>query len=203
MVRQAGDVPNLFVLSGPNGAGKTTIHGKILAGTRRVAEYVNADNIAAELEGHAGAARDFHAGRLMLARLDKLTEKRLDLAFETTLASRSLLRRISSMRDAGYLFHLIYLWLPSPDLAIQRVASRVKAGGHSIPEDVIRRRFSRSISNFFNVYRPFADSWLMLDNSHVPEPRGIAWRNVGGAVQWDRNGPWEQLRSQYETDPFR
>lgn len=195
-------MPNLFVLGGPNGAGKTTIHGKLLSGSRRVEEYVNADAIAAALDADPGSSRDFRAGRLMLGRLNSLAANQADLAFETTLASRSLLRRITSMREAGYLFHLIYLWLPSTEMAVQRVAARVRDGGHSIPDNIVRRRFGRSLSNFFNIYRPIADSWLMLDNSTVPEPGAIAWRNVGGPVQWDRKGPWEKLRKRYETDPF-
>ena len=195
-------MPNLFVLAGPNGAGKTTIHGKLLSGNRRVEEYVNADDIAAALDAGPSSSRDFRAGRLMLGRLTSLVADQADLAFETTLASRSLLRRITSMREARYLFHLIYLWLPSAEMAVQRVAARVRDGGHSIPDDIVRRRFGRSLSNFFNVYRPIADSWLMLDNSTVPEPRPIAWRNVGGPVHWDSKGPWEELRNRYETDPF-
>lgn len=107
------------------------------------------------------------------------------------------------MQGAGYIFHLIYLWLPSADMAVQRVAARVRDGGHSIPEPVIRRRFKRSLANFFNLYRPIADSWAMLDNSTEPEPRLIAWRNVGGPLNWEGNGPWERLRSDYEAESFK
>ena len=87
-------------------------------------------------------------------------------------------------------------------MAVQRVAARVRDGGHSIPEGVVRRRYDRSLSNFFNRYRPIADSWLMLDNSGVPKPRPIAWRDVAGPVQIVSGGPWEELRNRYETDPF-
>ena len=138
----------------------------------------------------------------MLERTGSLASRGKNLAFESTLASRTLLHRIAAMRETGYQFHLIYLWLPSADMALQRVAARVRSGGHAVPEAVIRRRYDRSLFNFFNLYRPVADSWLMLDNSDAPEPRAIAWRNVGGPVHIVRNGPWEHLRSRYETDPL-
>jgi predicted ABC-type ATPase len=196
-------VPNLFVIAGPNGAGKSTIAGKLLVDSRQVEEFVNADIIAASLAANSGASADFLAGRIMLERLDYLVTRNFDLAFETTLASRTLLPRIMKMRESGYLFHLIYLWLPSADMAVKRVAARVHDGGHFVPDHVVRRRFVRSLSNFFNRYRRIADSWVMLDNSTTPEPASIAWRNVGGPVQWKRNGPWEKLRNDYETDPLR
>lgn len=195
-------MPNLFLIAGPNGAGKTTTHGKILSDGRRVDAFVNADQIAADLRDAGVASTDIRAGRLMLERVAELAEQRRDIAFEMTLASRSLRRRIDRMQRTGYLVHLVYLWLPSADMAVARVAARVKAGGHSVPEPVIRRRFERSLGNFFNAYRPVADSWLMLDNSLETGPRPIAWRNVGGPVQIVRDGPWGRLRRTYEKDPF-
>jgi len=201
-VKKGSNVPNLFIIAGPNGAEKSTIAPRLLADNRRVEAFVNADNIKVEIGGKAGTSADILAGRIMLERVGKLVELGRDLAFETTLASRSLLRRVSATREAGYLFHLIYLWLPTPEMAVERVAARVQAGGHSIPEPVVRRRYGRSLANFFNLYRPVADSWLMLDNSGTPEPRPIAWRNVGGPIQIVRDGPWERLRNEYETDSF-
>jgi predicted ABC-type ATPase len=195
-------MPSLFVIAGPNGAGKSTIAETLLTGSRKVQAFVNADVIAAEIGGVPGAATDIKAGRIMLERLDALMADKADVAFESTLASRSLLARIGAMREAGYLFHLIFLWLPSAEMAVQRVVSRVRDGGHGIAEAVVRRRYERSLANFFNLYRPVADSWLMLDNSGVPDPKPIAWRNVGGPVHIVREGPWEQLRSRYEIDPI-
>ena len=163
---------------------------------------MNADSIAIDLRESGETNPDFQAGRLMLGRVDELVTRGKSLAFETTLASRALLRRISLMQEKKYLFHLIYLWLPSAEMAIARVAARVRAGGHAIPENVIRRRYDRSLANFFNLYRPIADSWLMLDNSDAPEPRPFAWRNVGGPLHIVRQGPWDKLRKKHEIDPL-
>jgi predicted ABC-type ATPase len=185
-------MPNLFVMAGPNGAGKTTTSRLILTGERRVAEFVNADIIAAE-QGLSEIA----AGRAMLQRLDELTAQRADLAFETTLSSASLRGRIAAMRDLGYVFYLFYVWIPSPEMSLQRVAARVAAGGHSIPEDVIRRRYPRSLSNFFNTYMPIADAWTMLDNSDRGRTDTIARREIGGTIAIEKPGLWNELERQY------
>ena len=87
-------------------------------------------------------------------------------------------------------------------MAIERVGVRVKRGGHAVPDDIIERRYDRGLANFFNLYRPIADSWLMLDNSSDSAPSAIAWRNVGGPIQIVRSGPWSTLRERYEKDIF-
>ena len=109
---------------------------------------------------------------------------------------------LRGLQRDGYAVHLIYLCLPSADLAVGRVAERVRRGGHDVPESVIRRRYIKSLSNFFNLYRPFADSWLMLDNSRPIEPQAIAWRNSGGPIQIVTSGSWYALREQHEKDIF-
>ena len=138
----------------------------------------------------------------MLVRLRELAASRADFAFETTLASRTFAPWLRRLQEEGYVVHLIYLWLPSADLAVERVAERVRRGGHAVPEAVIRRRFERSLSNFFNSYRLLADSWLMLDNSQQSAPGAIAWRETGGPIHIVAGGPWAGLRKAYEKDIF-
>jgi predicted ABC-type ATPase len=195
-------MPRLVILAGPNGAGKSTSAKHLLQGPRAVAEFVNADDIEAKLAPRSFGRAAFAAGTQVLRRIGRLSAALKDFAMESTLSGRSLHGKLESFKTAGYEIHLIYLWLPSADLAVARVAERVRAGGHSVPEDVVRRRYARSLRNFFNLYRPVADSWLMLDNSLVP-PRPIAWRGSGGLLQIVRDGPWEALRKQYEQDPIR
>lgn len=184
-------MPNLFILAGPNGAGKSTSAPGILVGERQVDEFVNADVIARD-EGLS----DIAAGRQTLARLEALAAARRDIAFETTLASRMLLPRIQTMQATGYGFHLTFFWLPSADMAVARVAKRVASGGHSIPEDVIRRRYERGLDNFFNTYSPAADSWVLVNNTSRPG-RPVAWRKVGAGVQVLDNALWNQLLGRY------
>ncbi len=184
-------MPNLFILAGPNGAGKSTSAPGILVGARRVDEFVNADVIAKE-----GGVSEIEAGRRTLARLDALAAARRDMAFETTLSSRTLLQRIQAMQRTGYVFHLTFFWLPSADMAVERVAHRVASGGHSIPEEVIRRRYERGLENFFNAYSLAADTWVVIDNTHgVGRP--IAWRRIGTGIQTQDNALWTSLAGRY------
>jgi predicted ABC-type ATPase len=140
---------------------------------------------------------DIAAGRQMLQRLGELTKQRKDIAFETTLSSAAMRNRISAMRDAGYLFTLVYVWLPSPEMSIQRVAARVRAGGHHIPENVIRRRYARSLENLFNVFIPLADAWVVLNNSRRAKPSRIAERDVGAPLRVYDHALWDELRKRY------
>lgn len=184
-------MPHLFLLAGPNGAGKSTSARRVLRGPRRVDEFVNADVIQKE----AGVS-EIEAGRRTLARLDALAAARRDIAFETTLASRGLLPRIKSLQSEGYLCHLVFCWLPSADMAVQRVAHRVAAGGHHIPEDVIRRRYERSLENLFGDYLGVVDSWQLMDNTLAP-PRKIAWRDLAQRLEVSDQRIWTKLSARY------
>jgi predicted ABC-type ATPase len=193
---------NLVVIAGPNGAGKSTTAPKLLRDTLQVDEFINADTIAGGLSAFRPDRVAFAAGRIMLRRMNELAATKSDFALESTLSSRSLAPWIERMQADGYEFHLIYLWLSAADLAVQRVAERVRRGGHNVLEDIVRRRYIRSLGNFFNIYRPIADSWLMLDNTAIDAPKPIAWRNVGGPIQIVRSGPWNRLRKEYEKNIF-
>jgi predicted ABC-type ATPase len=157
--------PNVIVLAGPNGAGKTTAARTLLAETLKVMTYVNADVIAQGLAGFDPDSAAIEASRIMLERLHKLAEHGADFAFETTLAGRSYVPWIKGLRNQGYTVSLLYFWLESPDLAVARVADRVRLGGHSIPEATTRQRYQRSLRNFFSLYRPIVTSWEMFNNT--------------------------------------
>jgi predicted ABC-type ATPase len=163
-----GQPPNLYVVAGPNGAGKSTFAQLFLPDYADCREFVNADLIAAGLSPFNPEGQAIQAGRLMLSRIESLARQRIDFGFETTLAGRGWLPLLQDLRQRGYRLNRFFLWLPSPDLAVQRVVERVQAGGHSVPEEVIRRRFKRGIRNFFEIYEPFLDGWLLLDNSALP-----------------------------------
>lgn len=189
--------PHVILIAGPNGAGKSTAAPVLLRDLLGVAEYVNADLIAQGLSAFDTESVAFQAGRVMLARLHQLAAQRRNFAFETTLATRSYVRWLADLRGTGYAVDLIFLWLPSPEMAIARVAERVRMGGHDVPEPVIRRRFHRGLQNFFCLYRPLADRWWFYDNSF---PEGMVRVASGG-----RNLPdtvliteaWRSLLEQY------
>lgn len=184
-------MPNLFILAGPNGAGKSTSAPQVLSGSRKVDQFVNADVIQKE-----GGVSEIEAGRRTLEMLQRLANEKRDIAFETTLASRGLLPRIREMQSSGYLCHLLFCGLPSADMAVMRVARRVAAGGHSIPEGTIRRRYERGLENLFGDYLGIADSWQLVDNTISPG-RLIAWRDVGRRIAVGDQRIWNTLVTKY------
>ena len=141
--------PLVVVIGGPNGAGKSTTAPELLRAALHVQEFVNADSIALGLSGLRPETAAFAAGRVMLSRLKYLARQRADFAFETTLASRSFAPWLDTLRASGYRAHLVFLSLPSVELALLRVAERVRLGGHDVPPEVVRRRFQAGIRNFF------------------------------------------------------
>jgi predicted ABC-type ATPase len=157
--------PHCFVIAGPNGAGKSTAAPALLRDLLGVAEYVNADLIAQGLSAFDTQSVAFQAGRVMLERLHQLAARRRHFAFETTLATRGYLPWLRGLQADGYAFDLAFLWLPSADMAVARVAERVRLGGHDVPEGVVRRRYARGLDNFFRLYRLQADRWWLIDNA--------------------------------------
>lgn len=126
----------------------------------------------------------------MLGRLKELASQRVDFAFETTLATRSFAPWLRSLRMSGYDVHLFFLWLSSADLAVARVVDRVSMGGHHVPEEVVRRRYSAGIRNFFHLYQPLATTWAFY-NTSGPRPvrvaEGLASETIGiyDGVVWE------------------
>ena len=155
----------IVIVAGPNGAGKTTFAFSYLGVEARGLAFVNADLIAAGLSPLDPQAAAVKAGRLMLAEIDRLVAEGRSFAFETTLAGRGYLRRIDSWRRIGYRVTLLFLSLPSPEEAVDRVRHRVAQGGHNIPEDVIRRRFEAGLANLRERYGPIVDGWVLCDNA--------------------------------------
>jgi len=158
----------LYIISGCNGAGKTTASYTILPEMLNCNEFVNADEIAKGLSPFNPNEVAIKAGRLMLSRIDELIENGVDFAFETTLATRSYVNTVKKAQKKGYFVTILYFWLNSPELAIERVKIRVKEGGHNIPEKTIKRRYDLGIKNMFNLYIPIADYWMFIDNSKTP-----------------------------------
>jgi predicted ABC-type ATPase len=157
-------VKDIFIIGGPNGAGKTTAARVLLPSKLHANTYINADEIARHIAPNNPDVAALAAGRIMLRRISELIEVGTSFAFETTCAGRSYLRLLEDCKRDGWKVSLIYLWIPSPEYAIARVARRVRQGGHSIPEDVIRRRYKTGLSNMRHLYLPLADDVTIYDN---------------------------------------
>jgi predicted ABC-type ATPase len=159
---------NLYVISGCNGAGKTTASYSILPDMLNCKEFVNADEIAKGLSPFQPDKVAIEAGRIMLSRIKDLINYNVDFAFETTLSTKSYVHFIREAQSKGYMVTLIFFWLNSPELAIERVKMRVITGGHNIPDDVVYRRYYAGIKNLSKLYLPICDYWLIIDNSEPP-----------------------------------
>lgn len=162
-------MPKLYIIAGCNGAGKTTASYTVLPEMLGCKEFVNADEIAKGLSPFNPESVAIEAGRLMLQRMDDLLSEGSDFAFETTLSTRSYVKFIEWAQAKGYFVTLLYFWLPTPEQAIERVATRVREGGHNIPSDVIRRRYANGIKNLTALYIPLCNYWAIYDNSSADE----------------------------------
>lgn len=163
----------ILILAGPNGAGKTTFAREFLPAEARCLTFINADLIAAGLSPFQPELVAVQAGRLMLGLIDQYVSRGESFAFETTLAGRSFGKAIPIWQSRGYAVVIYFLTLSSVQQALDRVARRVRQGGHSVPEEVVRRRFLSGRRNFDEIYAPLANKWFLLDNSE-PEPKLIA-----------------------------
>ncbi len=184
-------MPQIVILAGPNGAGKSTAATGLLS---QEITFLNADEIAKGLPSSSG--QDVQAGRLLLSRLAELQSQGRDIAVETTLASRTLAPRVERLQRDGYRFLLYFFWLPSPEMAIQRVAQRVLSGGHNIPEPVIRRRYAAGLNNFFSLYQPLANLWRVYDNTQTATPALIA----KGTLKAQQAALWSQIKKDQKDD---
>ena len=157
--------PLCVLIAGPNGAGKTTFARRYLPENAGVIHFVNADLIATGLSPLKPELAAIAAARMVLREIDRLAAERADFAFETTFSGLTYVRRLRAWKQAGYRIEMVYLRLRSIQLAVQRIAVRVRQGGHHVPRVDVVRRFSRGWVNFQRIYRPLADSWAVYDNS--------------------------------------
>ena len=185
--------PNLYIIAGPNGAGKTTASYTLLPEMLNCINFVNADEIARGLSPFSPNAVDVQAARIMLQRIDELLLQKADFAIETTLATRSYVQLVKRAQAIGYKVHLLFFYLESPEQAIQRVAQRVKEGGHGIPKEVIRRRFKLGITNLIKLFIPICDSVLVYNNIKTPAQIIARKRNQAETIELIEPETWKKL----------
>jgi predicted ABC-type ATPase len=186
----------LYVIAGCNGAGKTTASYTILPEILDCEEFVNADEIAKGLSPFRPYKAGIQAGRLMLQRIKSLITKGQDFAFETTLATKSYKNFVSDAQANGYSVTLIFFYLNSQDLAVKRVETRVKEGGHDIPEKVIRRRYENGLNNFFSIFKSIVDEWMFIENSGEPYKLIAQKTKTEEKVYIDQI--WNELKIKYD-----
>ena len=197
LVRKETDAPRILIIGGPNGAGKTTFALEFLIAEAVCPAFVNADLIAAGLSPLAPEFAARKAARIMLEAIGGYVRDRESFAVETTLSGRAYAQHIPEWRALGYQVKLFFLRLPSAEMAMQRVAQRVRQGGHDISPDVTMRRFASGWKNFEALYKPLVDSWVLFDNS--TRPAAVAdWslnpQPIESATDSDLRGAWAALQ---------
>jgi predicted ABC-type ATPase len=159
--------PTCFIIAGPNGAGKTIFALRYLPKIAGCRNFVNADLIAYGLSPFDSLSVQYEAGRLFLSQIYANIDKRVDFAFEATLAGRSQISLLKKLRQDDWQIVLFFLWIPDIDFSRNRIRERVKHGGHNIPDETIYRRFPRIIYNFIKIYIPLCNKILCYDNSEM------------------------------------
>ena len=187
----------LFIIAGCNGAGKTTASFTILPDILNCNEFVNADEIAKGLSPFNPDKSSFQAGRFMLERIKELIKTGSDFAFETTLTTKSYKNLVVEAQKKGYEVTLLFFYLKSPELAIKRVKIRVKEGGHNILKNVIKRRYENGLKNFFGIFKPIVDKWILIDNSNEGFQKTIAKGDIR-EVRIVNSKKWNLLKEKYD-----
>ena len=190
-------LPKLYIIAGCNGAGKTTASFTILPEVLGCKEFINADEIAKGLSPFQPESVAMQAGRIMLARMDELLQKRETFAFETTLATKSYKQKIEWAQANGYEVTLLFFWLDSPNMAKKRVAQRVAEGGHSIPSQTIERRYHNGITNLFAIYIDMVDICYIFDNSEGRKEL-IAQKEKHKGIIIYNNDKFNLMKNNYE-----
>lgn len=192
----------MFIISGCNGAGKTIASYTVLPELLQIKEFVNADEIAKGLSPFQPEKVSIEAGKIMLRRIKELLFQHKDFAFETTLSTRSFVGLIKQAKELGYKINLIYLWLDSVQLAIERVKMRVSEGGHNIPTETIIRRYFAGLNNFINLYSDKVDYWMLINNSKT-ELELIAEGKLGLPNQIYNNETWNLINKLTDDNTSR
>ena len=188
-------MPKLYIIAGPNGAGKTTFAKEFLPHYAKCSNFVNADLIAIGLAPFSPSTIRIKAGKLLLNEIDNFISHKVDFAFETTLAGKAYVNLIKEAKSKGYFIHIFFLWIPNIQLAKERIKQRVKQGGHHVPDEDVKRRLARSLTNFFELYMPLADAWDIFDNSAAEHSWIVKFNEKGLQVldkklyqQWIKSG---------------
>ncbi len=163
----------LYIVGGANGSGKTTFAIEFCK--QKNLPFVNADEIAKLLNPEQIDHVKLTAGKQFFSLVDEYFEQDVSFVIESTLSGKYLVKLINRAKLLGYRFHLTYLYLDDVEINVYRVKNRVAMGGHNVPETDIRRRYTRSFSNFWTHYRKQSDEWILYDNSNLPKEvaRGI------------------------------
>lgn len=151
-----------YLIAGANGSGKTTLAKGLLSDEKLT--FLNADEIALELCPENLESVRISAGKKLFKQLENCIKQEMSFALETTLSGNLYVKVIEKLKRKGYKTSLVYVFLDTPDMCIERIKTRVKEGGHYIPDEDVKRRYHRSLKNFWNVYKGLVNNWALYYN---------------------------------------
>jgi predicted ABC-type ATPase len=187
-------MPTLYIIAGPNGVGKTTFADRYLPDEAKQLEFVNADLIARGLSPYDPDSVSIEAGKIALKRIKELIANKISFTWETTMSGRTAVGWLRDARDAGYSLKAYFLWVREPEITIGRIKQRVVEGGHNIEEEVSRRRFYKTVQNFFSIYAPLMNTWKLYEND-LDRPRLLAVGKEGRRAIRDKVGFAKALKA--------
>jgi len=187
-------MPTLYIIAGPNGVGKTTFADRYLPDEAKQLEFVNADLIARGLSPYDPDSVSIEAGKIALKRIKELIANKISFTWETTMSGRTAVGWLRDARDAGYSLKAYFLWVCEPEITIGRIKQRVVEGGHNIEEEVSRRRFYKTVQNFFSIYAPLMNTWKLYEND-LDRPRLLAVGKEGRRAIRDKVGFAKALKA--------
>jgi len=164
---------NVYIIAGPNGSGKTTFAETFLPEYAKCNRFINVDLIAAGLSPFSPQQAAIKSGKLVLEQIKEYSKNGIDFGFETTMSGVTYIKYFKMFKEKGYKINIFFLWIPDSQLAVARIKDRVAQGGHNVPVKDIKRRFKRSMENFFKQYRLLADKWILFNNAES-KPKIIA-----------------------------
>ena len=153
---------NLYILAGANGSGKSTISKVLLPGEGIVC--ISPDDIARGINPADPVAARIEAGREAIRRINALLDRGDSFAVESTLSGKAHAKMIERAKSLGYTTTIAYAFVDSAAVCMERIAVRVKNGGHDVPPEDVLRRYGRSKENFVKVYEPIVDHWMLYYN---------------------------------------
>lgn len=155
------------IVAGPNGSGKTTFAETFIVSSKPTTPFLNPDLIASGFDTNNSEKASFQAGRVLLTEIKEKISKGESFSFESTLSGLTYANILKEAKLQGYKIQIYFIFLKKVSLNISRIKKRVSLGGHHIPTSTVRRRQLRCFENFWQIYRPLADKWFVLDNSLV------------------------------------
>lgn len=192
--------PTVIIFAGANGSGKTTAAERFLKEPKAsFTDFINTDEIARGLSPFEPEAARISAGKIFFERFDDFIRQKKSFSFETTLSGTSHVKYIQKAKDAGYQVWLVYLYLDDPLLNVARVKIRVQQGGHSVPDEDIKRRYKRSLYNLMNTYWHLCDTVEIVD-ANAARYELFVYKDRDGSAIYNANYKdyWLKIRSYYE-----